>query len=78
MELIKKVLSAVLGAGHGFIGTGIRTAAAVAGGYLVNKGLIDAETAASFGEHVVGLGLIVLAIIGSLLNNSAKTNDKPD
>lgn len=72
MELVKKVLGIVLGAGHGYLGTVIRTAAAAGGGWLVSKGLIDAEAAASFGDHVVGLGLILLAAVGSALNNEAK------
>lgn len=72
MDLIKKVLGAVLGAGAGYFGTAIRTAAAAGGGYLVSKGWIDEGTAASLGEHVVGIGLIVLAAIGSALNNQTK------
>lgn len=74
MDLIKKVLGIALGAGSGWIGTGIRVAVAGVAGYFVNKGFIDGATAGALTDQIVGVGLAILAAVGSALNNTVQLN----
>lgn len=77
MELIKKVLGALLGAGAGWLGTAIRVVIAGIAGYFVNKGFIDSTTAGSLTDQVVGVVMALLAAIGSALNNTAQLGKTP-
>lgn len=77
MDLIKKILGFVLGAGAGWIGTSIRVVVAGGAGYFVNKGFIDSATAGTLTDQIVGVGLGILAAVGSALNNTAQLNKTP-
>ncbi len=55
---LQKVINTVFG-------TLIRHGASTLGGFLVAKGYVDADTAASLTEYLVGGGLIVVAAIAS-------------
>ena len=74
MDLIKKILGFVLGAGMGWAGTVIRVAIAGVAGYFVNKGFIDTATAGGLTDQVVGVVMALLAAAGSALNNTVQLN----
>jgi hypothetical protein len=74
MDLIKKVLGFVLGAGAGMIGTVIRTGIAAVAGYFLSKGFIDSATATTLTNQLVGVALSALAALGSYLNNGVMLN----
>lgn len=69
---MKKLVGTLLGAGHGFIGTVVRTGLAALGGGLVAKGYIDTNTAADLVTAISGAVMTVLASVGSYLNNKTK------
>lgn len=77
MDFIKKVLGFVLGAGAGVAGTVIRTGVAAIAGYFLSKGFVDADTAASLTNQLTGIGLSLLAALGSYLNNDVVLNTTP-
>lgn len=77
MELVKKVLGFLLGAGKGWLGTIIRTGIGGLAGYFVTRGFIDADTATALTDQVVGVVLALLAAIGSALNNTEQLNKEP-
>lgn len=67
---MKKILGTLLGAGHGFFGSLIRTGLATVGGVLVAHG-VDPALATNVESALVGLALAALAALGSYLNNEA-------
>lgn len=77
MDLVKKVLGMLLGAGMGWLGTAIRVAVAGAAGYFVSKGFIDGDTASTLTDQIVGVALAIVAAIGSALNNQVQFNKTP-
>lgn len=77
MELAKKVLGILLGAGMGWLGTAIRVGVAGAAGYFVSKGFIDGEAAGALTDQIVGVSLAILAAVGSALNNTVQLNKTP-
>lgn len=66
-----KFLGILLGAGAGTLGTVIRVLLAGIGGWLISKG-VDAGTANSITESVIGLATLILSAVGSFLNNQTK------
>ena len=71
MDMLKKVLGMILGAGMGYLGTAIRVAIAGAAGYFVNQGFVTADAASGIVDQIVGVALSILAVVGSRLNSSA-------
>ena len=70
--MLKNFLKFVTGAGKGYAGSFIRTLVAAVGGVLVTQGYLDEDVASALMEHVIGFGLILLALVGSRLNNEEK------
>ncbi len=71
MDMLKKVLGMILGAGMGYLGTAIRVAIAGAAGYFVSHGFVTADAASGIVDQIVGVALSILAVVGSRLNSSA-------
>ena len=71
MDMLKKVLGMILGAGMGYLGTAIRVAIAGAAGYFVSQGFVTADAASGIVDQIVGVALSILAVVGSRLNSSA-------
>jgi len=68
--MLKSIIDLLLGVGKGWIGSGVRLLLGIASGWLAAKGVdVDAGTILSIENGLIGLGLAVLAYIGSLLNN---------
>jgi hypothetical protein len=67
---MKKILGLILG-------TAMRVALAGMAGYLINKGWIDSAVGADLVEKFVSIVLVVLASLGSYLNNEVQLNKTP-
>jgi len=68
--MLKEILGLLLGVGKGWVGSGIRLVVTLAAGWFASKGVdVDAGTVQSITDGLIGLGLAVLAYVGSLLNN---------
>lgn len=59
------------------LGSVARTSLAVVGGWLVNKGLVDADTANTVVGGIVGLGALLLSGKDKLDNTLTSSTSKP-
>lgn len=69
-----KIINALLGAGMGFFGTILRTALAGVGGWLAIHG-VDVGIATQFGDALIGLIMLGLAVLGSYANNKVQAGE---